>query len=205
MRFDGAYGFYPIVDTVDWMKRLLPCGVKTLQLRIKDQSGAELERSVAEAVEMGREYGCQVVINDYWQLALKHGAAFLHLGQEDLDAADVAAIEESGIALGISTHSPEELDRALTCRVAYVALGPVYETTLKKMPWAPQGLERVKRWKEMIDCPLVAIGGLTLERAPGVLAAGADSIAMVSDVTLNRDPEARVAEWLDLFSARAAA
>ncbi len=199
MRTDGIYGFYPIVDSYDWLVRLLPLGVKTIQLRIKDKNDDDVRDQLHDAISLARTYKCQLVINDYWRLALDLGAEFIHLGQEDLDDADKEIILNSGIKLGISTHTNRELDRALSWPHDHVALGPVYETTLKQMRYSPQGLERIGVWKKRVDCPLIAIGGISLERAPKVLAAGADAIAVVTDVVFNPKPEARVEQWIKLF------
>lgn len=204
MKTAGSHGFYPVVDDVDWVRRFLPLGVRTIQLRIKGQPESAVRRQIREALAVAADYDdCQLIINDYWQESIREGATWLHLGQEDLAGADLAAIRAAGIRLGVSTHSPEELANALDAGPDYVALGPVYETTLKKMPWSPQGLERIDEWKARFACPLVAIGGITLERAPAVLAAGADSIAVVSDVLYASDPDSRVRAWLDLFRERA--
>ena len=204
MKTAGSYGFYPVVDDVDWVRRFLPLGVRTIQLRIKGQPESAVRRQIREALAVAADYDdCQLIINDYWQESIREGATWLHLGQEDLAGADLAAIRAAGIRLGVSTHSPEELANALDVEPDYVALGPIYETTLKKMPWSPQGLERIGEWKARLACPLVAIGGITLERAPAVLAAGADSIAVVSDVLYASDPDSRVRAWLDLFRERA--
>ncbi len=204
MKTAGSHGFYPVVDDVRWVRRLLPLGVRTIQLRIKERSEAEVRRQIREALAIAADHdGCQMIVNDYWRAAIREGAAWLHLGQEDLAGADLVAIRAAGIRLGVSTHSPEELADALDARPDYVALGPIYETTLKKMPWSPQGLARIGEWKARLACPLVAIGGITLERAPAVLAAGADSVAVVSDVLRARDPDGRARAWLDLFRERA--
>ncbi len=204
MKTAGSHGFYPVVDDVRWVRRLLPLGVRTIQLRIKERSEAEACRQIREALAIAADHGgCQMIVNDYWRAAIREGAAWLHLGQEDLAGADLVAIRAAGIRLGVSTHSPEELADALDARPDYVALGPIYETTLKKMPWSPQGLARIGEWKARLACPLVAIGGITLERAPAVLAAGADSIAVVSDVLRAPDPDGRARAWLDLFRERA--
>ena len=137
------------------------------------------------------------MVNDHWQLAIELGCDWLHLGQEDLDGADLPAIRRAGLRLGVSTHDEAELARALSVRPDYVALGPVWPTILKQMPWAPQGLERVSDWKRQLGAvPLVAIGGLTPERRAAALAAGADVVSAVTDITLNPDPEARMGEWL---------
>jgi thiamine-phosphate pyrophosphorylase len=190
--------FYQIVDDAAWLPRLLPVGVKLVQLRVKDKTELELRAQIIAARDVCASHGAILVINDYWQLAIELGCSYVHLGQEDLDTADVAAIRRAGMQLGISTHDEAELERALALQPDYVALGPVYPTILKQMPWAPQGLERVAQWKARVgNIPLVGIGGLSVERAPGVLAAGADCVAVVTDVLLNANPEARTREWLD--------
>jgi thiamine-phosphate pyrophosphorylase len=199
IRVEGLDVFYPIVPDAAWLARLLPLGVKTVQLRVKDAGVDTVVREIATSIDLCRRHGCQLIVNDYWREALAAGADFVHLGQEDLAGADVAALRAKGVRLGISTHSPEELATALAQRPDYVALGPIYETKLKVMKWAPQGLDRVADWRRRIgDLPLVAIGGLTPARSEAVLAAGADSLAVVTDVITHTDPEARVREWLTL-------
>jgi thiamine-phosphate pyrophosphorylase len=193
----GLDVFYPIVPDAEWIARLLPLGVKTVQLRVKDAAPDVVVREIAAGLDLCRRHGCQLIVNDYWREALDAGADFVHLGQEDLAGADVAALEARGVRLGISTHSHAELAIALAARPDYVALGPIYETKLKVMKWAPQGLDRIADWRRRIgDLPLVAIGGLTPERTPAVLAAGADSVAVVTDFITHADPDARVREWL---------
>ncbi len=194
---EGLDVFYPIVPDVSWLARLVPLGVKTVQLRLKDAPPDRVRREIAESLALCARHGCQLIVNDYWREALELGADYIHLGQEDLAAADVAAIHAKSARLGISTHSEEELATALAARPAYVALGPIYETRLKVMKWAPQGLSRVAEWKRRIGTlPLVAIGGLTPERADAVHAAGADSLAVITDFFTHPDPEARVRQWL---------
>ncbi|GLK86806.1 thiamine phosphate synthase [Ancylobacter defluvii] len=191
--------FYLIVDRASWLPRLLPQGVKLVQLRAKDMETDELRREIAEAKAVCARYGAQLVVNDYWQLAIDAGCDFVHLGQEDLAEADVPAIRRAGMRLGVSTHDEAELDTALAVQPDYVALGPVYPTILKAMKWAPQGLERVAGWKKQVgDLPLVGIGGVNLDRARGVLDAGADSISVVTDVLLNPHPEARARAFVEL-------
>ena len=188
--------FYPIFDSADWLERLLPYGIRLVQLRVKDQPENVLRQEIARARDLCAAHQCQLIVNDYWQLAIELNCDFVHLGQEDLDEADVAAIRRAGIKLGLSTHDDDELDRALSHNPEYVALGPVYPTILKKMRWTEQGLGRVTEWKQRVgDTPLVAIGGMTVERAPGAFEAGADIISAVTDITLNENPEARVHEW----------
>lgn len=194
MRLDP---FYLIVDHVDWLRRLLPCGVKLVQLRIKDSGEEELRAQIALARELCRSHGAQLIVNDYWRLALELGCDFVHLGQEDLAAADLAAIRRGGLRLGLSTHDGAELGIALAAQPDYVALGPVFPTLLKQMPWAPQGLDKLGLWKSRIGgLPLVAIGGMTPERAVEALRAGAQSAAVVTDISLNADPEGRARQWV---------
>lgn len=190
--------FYLIVDSADWIERLVPIGVKLVQLRMKDQSEYVLRAHIRRAKTVCAAYGCQLIINDYWQIAIKEQCDFVHLGQEDLADADVAAIRTAGLKLGLSTHDEAELETALAAKPDYVALGPIYPTVLKKMKWDPQGLERIRVWKDKVaPLPLVAIGGLRPERLDGVFAQGADSAAVVTDITLNADPEARTREWIE--------
>ena len=189
--------FYPIFDSADWVSRALAVGVRMIQLRMKDASDEALRAEIARARDLARERGAILVVNDHWRLAIELGCDWLHLGQEDLDEADLSAIRAAGLRLGVSTHDGAELDRALSVGPDYVALGPVWPTILKKMPWAPQGLDRVGEWKRRVDAvPLVAIGGLTPERGRAALDAGADVVSAVTDITLNPDPEARMREWL---------
>lgn len=190
--------FYPIVPSADWVARLAPLGVRSLQLRIKDMTEQEARVEIAAALAVAKSAGCRLIVNDFWQAAIDLGATELHLGQEDLAAADLAAIRRAGIALGISTHDDDELETALRADPYYVALGPIYETKLKVMKWAPQGLEKLGTWKKRIGTlPLVAIGGITPDRAGPVLAAGADSIAVITDFVTAPHPESRVRLWLD--------
>ncbi|WP_088346087.1 MULTISPECIES: thiamine phosphate synthase [Rhodomicrobium] len=188
--------FYPIVPDAAWVARIVPLGVKTVQLRVKDADAATIAREIAASLAVCKAHGSQLIVNDYWREAIALGADYIHLGQEDLADADLAAIRKAGLKLGISTHTHEELRIALVAEPDYVALGPIYETTLKVMKYDPQGLARIGEWKSLIRCPLVAIGGISLERAPGVFAAGADSIAVVSDIVASPDPEGRIAQWL---------
>ena len=189
--------FYPIVPSLAWLARLVPLGVEIIQLRIKNQPPETIRAEIAGALELCAAQNCQLIVNDYWREAIELGADYIHLGQEDLAAADLAAIKRAGLRLGVSSHDHAELATALAVAPDYIALGPVYETTLKKMKWAPQGLARVREWSERIaPLPLVAIGGITLERAPSVWAAGAASVAVVTDIITHDDPEARVAAWL---------
>ena len=189
--------FYPIFDDADWLARMLPLGVRLVQLRLKDRPLPELRAQIRRARDLCRAAGAVLVVNDHWQLALEEGCDWVHLGQEDLDRADMAAIRAGGLRLGVSTHDRDELARALALKPDYIALGPVWPTILKKMKWHQQGVEKLTEWKAIIgDIPLVAIGGLTPERAVMAFAAGADVASAVTDITLNPDPEGRVRDWL---------
>lgn len=196
--------FYPIVEDADWVARVVGAGAKLVQLRMKDADGANIRAHIARARDICAKVGATLVVNDFWQDAIDLRCAYVHLGQGDLDTADVPALRSAGIKLGLSTHDHAELDRALSFDPDYVALGPIYPTLLKQMPWAPQGLARISEWKRLIGTkPLVAIGGLTLDRIPGVLAAGADCVAVVTDIVRADDPEARTREWLTATRQRA--
>lgn len=189
--------FYPIVDSADWVARLLPQGARLVQLRVKDRSDAATRDEIARTKTLCAAAGAQLVVNDYWQAAIDLGCDFVHLGQEDLDDADIPAIRAAGLRLGVSTHDEAELSRALELAPDYIALGPIYPTRLKAMRFAPQGLERIGQWKARIGAiPLVAIGGISLDRVAGVLGAGADIVAVVTDITLDADPDARARAWV---------
>jgi thiamine-phosphate pyrophosphorylase len=197
MRETALDRFYPIVDSAVWVGRLVRAGARLIQLRVKDRDDDEIIRETREALAICRNQGAQLIVNDYWEIAIAEGADFLHLGQGDLDGADMKHIRAHGARVGISTHDHTELDRALSFDPDYVALGPIYPTILKAMPFGPQGLERIGEWKRLIGSrPLVAIGGLNLERAALCLEAGADSVAVVTDITLNANPEGRAREWI---------
>ncbi|WP_409075114.1 thiamine phosphate synthase [Pantoea sp. C3] len=181
-------GLYPVVDNVEWIERLLKAGVRTLQLRIKDQPDEAVEPAIVQAITLGKQYRARLFINDYWRLAIKHNAYGVHLGQEDLDVANLALINQAGLRLGISTHDDAELDRALALRPSYIALGHIFPTQTKEMPSAPQGLTELKRHLARLqDIPTVAIGGISIARAPEVLATGVGSIAVVSAITQAAD------------------
>ena len=196
--------FYPVVDSLDWVKRLTALGVGTIQLRAKELNDSEALQLVSDALELTKGTPTKLVVNDYWRAAIVANAQHLHLGQEDLAEADLAAIREAGLTLGISTHDDTELETALRAEPDYIALGPIFPTTLKSMRFAPQDIPKITEWKKRIgNVPLVAIGGIKFEQAAEIFAAGADSIAVVSDVTQNANPDARVKQWLG-ESAKAA-
>jgi len=195
MRLDP---FYLLVDDSSWIRRLAPLGLKLVQLRIKKTDDEHLRVQIAEAQQLCERYGLQLIINDYWKLAIELGCDFVHLGQEDLDAADVETIRQAGLRLGVSTHNADELHRVVGLNPDYVALGPIFPTRSKEVHFAAQGLDPIRSWKAQLNgIPLVAIGGLSLEHAAQVLKAGADSIAVISDVCQHPDPERRCRQWLE--------
>ena len=190
--------FYLIVDRAAWIERLGPLGLKLVQLRIKDLEGEALRAEIRAAKEICEKHGITLVINDFWQMAAEEGCEWVHLGQEDLAEADLPAIRAAGLKLGLSSHDDAELDTAIAAKPDYIALGPVFPTILKKMKWHQQGLPRVSEWKARVgDIPLVGIGGMSVERATGVFEAGADIVSVVTDITLNEDPEGRVKQWIE--------
>ncbi|HEX4387417.1 MAG TPA: thiamine phosphate synthase [Steroidobacteraceae bacterium] len=193
---------YPIVESAAWVRRLAPLGVRLLQLRIKERPAERIAAEIRAAQAACRAHGVQLIVNDHWQLALEAGCDFVHLGQGDLAEADLPGLRRAGVRLGVSTHDEAELERALAASPDYVALGPIYPTLLKVMPWRPQGLARLRAWKDRIGLlPLVAIGGLTVARLPGVFAAGADVAAVVTDIVRADDPDERTREWLAVAAA----
>src|ERR1700761_6550738 len=189
--------FYPVVDSVAWVARLTALGVGTIQLRAKDLNDSQALQIVTDALDVTRGTATKLVVNDYWRAAIVAGATHLHLGQEDLVDADLKEIRAAKLTLGISTHDDEELATALRAKPDYIALGPIFPTTLKSMRFAPQGIPKITEWKKRIgNIPLVAIGGIKPEQAPAGFAAGPASIAVVSDITGHADPDARVRAWL---------
>ncbi|NPE58656.1 thiamine phosphate synthase [Dickeya dadantii] len=203
---DARLGLYPVVDSVEWIERLLGAGVHTIQLRIKDQPADQAEPDIIRSIALGRRYQARLFINDYWQLAVKHQAYGVHLGQEDLDTADLDAIRAAGLRLGVSTHDDAELARAVAIKPSYIALGHIFPTQTKAMPSAPQGLVELARHIRALDgrFPTVAIGGISIDRVPAVLGTGVGSIAVVSAITQAADWRAATATLLRLTEGREA-
>jgi hydroxymethylpyrimidine kinase/phosphomethylpyrimidine kinase/thiamine-phosphate diphosphorylase len=192
-------GLYPIVDRADWIERLLALGVNMIQLRVKDMHGVPLENEVRRAIEAGRQAGARIFINDHWELALRYGAYGVHLGQDDLPTTDLRALAEAGLRLGISTHGYAEVARALAVRPSYVAIGTLFASPSKTFAHQPMGLTAFTRLRKLIAEPVIAIGGITVERAPEVLRAGANGLAVISDITKAVDLAARVRQWQALW------
>ncbi len=189
--------FYLIVSHVSQIELLVPHGVRLVQLRLKDLPDIEVRRQITRARDFCAVHRVQLVVNDHWKLALDLNCRYVHLGQEDMDTTDFPALRRAGTWFGLSTHNEPELERALSFDPAYIALGPIYPTLLKKMTVGPQGLAQITRWKKKTgQVPLVAIGGITPERLSGVFDAGADSAAVVTDIQRAEDPEAQTRKWL---------
>jgi len=189
------FGLYPVVDSIDWLQRVLAVGVSIAQLRIKATNPDILHQQVHQAVALGRQYQSQVFINDHWQLAIEAGAYGVHLGQDDLTTADLAAIANAGLRLGVSTHGYAELCRVLPLTPSYIALGHVYPTTTKRMPSQPQGPARLAAYQALCgSIPTVAIGGIGLAQIPSVRAAGVHNVAVVSAITRAANPPAAIAQ-----------
>lgn len=196
-------GLYPVVDSIEWVERLLKIGVTTIQLRIKDKQPKDVEQDIITAIKLGRKYNARLFINDYWELAIKHHAYGVHLGQEDLDIADLDAIKQSGLCLGISTHNDTELQRAKRLLPSYIALGHIFPTTTKDMPSKPQGLRALKHQVEQThDFPTVAIGGISLEKVSDVVATGVGGVALVSAITKASDWQQVTLKLLELVEGK---
>ncbi|KND57693.1 Thiamin-phosphate pyrophosphorylase [Candidatus Paraburkholderia schumanniana] len=197
-------GLYPVLPSAEWVERVLDLGARTAQLRRKTSDAADLQREIARSVEAGRRHDAQLFINDHWREAIAAGAYGVHLGQEDLQTADLNAIAKAGLRLGLSTHGYYEMLRALHFRPSYLALGAVFPTTTKVMPTKPQGLARLARYVQLLSgrVPLVAIGGIDAKAMPGVLATGVGSGAVVRAVTEAPDTAAAVSSLQQMFASQ---
>ncbi len=199
-----ALGVYAVVDSAAWVQRVFAAGIRTVQLRIKDPATPDLEAQVRQSIAAAAEVSAaQLFINDHWQLALRCGAYGVHLGQEDLESADFAALRSAGVRVGLSTHSYWEVARALALQPSYIACGPLFATSSKDMPWIPQGLDNLRYWAQLLDTPVVGIGGLTLGHMADVAASGAAGAAVISAITQAEDPDAACRELQAAFAAAA--
>lgn len=189
-------GLYPIVDSSHWLEKLLPEGVKCIQLRIKNMHQTRLEEEIKRSVLLAKKYGATLFINDYWELAIRYGAEGVHLGQEDLYAADIDKIYQSGLYLGVSTYCYYEVARAHALNPSYIACGPIYPTTSKVMSVQPQGIEQLQRWRRTLHYPLVAIGGIDFERLPEILKAGVEGVSLISAITKADNPLTATQQFL---------
>ncbi len=194
-------GLYPIVDSSDWVERLLPQGVKCIQLRIKNMSQVRLEEEIKRSIFLAKKYGATLFINDYWELAIRFGAEGIHLGQEDLEEADIEQIHSSGLYLGVSTYCYYEVAAAHAINPSYIACGPIYPTTSKVMSYQPQGIEQLQRWRRTLHYPLVAIGGINFDRLPEILKAGVDGVSLISAITKADNPLTTTQQFLTQMKA----
>lgn len=194
-------GIYPVVDTFDWVQKLVKEGIETIQLRVKDKDLSETTQQIKQASDHLAEKSVSFFVNDHWQIAIEQGAYGVHLGQEDLHDANLKHIADANLRLGISTHSYWELARALAINPSYIALGPIFETTSKQMPFSPQGIERLHQWVSLLDgeYPVVAIGGINVERAKQLKPTGVGSVAMITAITLADDYRQTTNELLTLW------
>jgi thiamine-phosphate diphosphorylase len=190
-------GLYPIVDHAEWVEKLLTWGIRTIQLRIKDQPIDIITENIINSINIAKKYDAQLFINDYWQLAIQYGAFGVHLGQEDIVDANVVAIKKAGLRLGVSTHSDVEIKKALDYQPSYIAFGPIYHTNTKQMPYSPQGLERLKACCQWSKVPVVAIGGINRSRVKGILTTGVDGVAILSAIVASAEPAAEVKALLE--------
>lgn len=194
-------GIYPVVDNADWVERLIDEGVDTIQLRVKDLDNESTNQQIVSALRYLQDKSVQFFVNDHWQMAIELDTYGVHLGQEDLHDANLKILAEAGLRLGISTHSYWELARALAVNPSYIALGPIYETTSKQMPFSPQGIGRLQQWVNLLKghYPVVAIGGITLERAEQLKVTGVGSVAMITAITRAKDYKYVTQQLLDLW------
>ena len=184
---DRNLGLYAVVDSAAWVERVLAVGVRTVQLRIKEGTHQNLSREVLRSVQVARAMQAQLFINDHWKLAIEHGAYGVHLGQEDLLAADMDAIRDAGLCVGLSTHSYWEVCRAHAWTPSYIACGPIHATTTKEMPWWPQGTDNLAYWCRVLREPVVAIAGMDAERSAEAMRCGADGVAVLRGILLASD------------------
>ncbi len=197
---ERSLGLYPVVDRFSWVEQLLPCGLKQLQLRVKDKEGSALEAEIRQSVALAKQYQARLFVNDHWELALRYGAYGVHLGQDDFQRTDFEKLRKAGLRLGISTHGYYEMARAHALRPSYLAFGPIYHTTSKAISLPPQGISRLKRWRRTLSYPLVAIGGINSERISEVCSTGVDGVALISAITQAPDPLKATLELLTRVS-----
>ena len=194
-------GLYPVIDSLAWLKRLLPLNLNIIQLRVKHKTESELEDIIAAATSLCAGSNTRLFINDYWRLAIKYGAYGVHIGQEDIVDADLTQIQAAGLRLGISTHGCYEFLLAQQLKPSYLAIGAIYPTNTKDMTGQIQGIDNLIHTLSLAtDIPVVAIGGINHTRASEVWATGVDSLAVVTAITEANSPEASVTRFQTLLS-----
>ncbi|MDP3701796.1 MAG: thiamine phosphate synthase [Hylemonella sp.] len=197
-----ALGLYAVLPDAQWVGRVARAGVPTVQLRFKSDDAAAVQREVQAAVEAVRGTSALLFINDHWRQAIAAGAYGVHLGQEDMEIADFAAIRAAGLRLGLSSHGYAEMVRADTVSPSYVAMGAVYPTTLKRMATAAQGPGRLAAYARLMrNYPGVGIGGISAAELPEIKATGVGSLAVVRAITAEADPEQAIAKLIAAWEA----
>lgn len=195
-------GLYAVLPDAAWVARMAKAGVPTLQLRFKSDDPRAIAREVRAAVQAVQGTDALLFINDHWQAAIDADAYGVHLGQEDMELADLQKIRAAGLRLGLSSHGYAEMLRADSFSPSYIALGAVFPTTLKRMVTAPQGSGRLRAYATLMrDYPLVAIGGIDHSKLPEVLASGVGSVAVVRALVTAEQPEAMAASLQAAISA----
>ncbi|CAA6813241.1 MAG: Thiamin-phosphate pyrophosphorylase (EC [uncultured Sulfurovum sp.] len=194
-------GIYPLVDRANKLETLYSLGITTAQLRIKDLKNKELENEIIQAIQISEKYQARLFINDYWQLAIKHKAYGIHLGQEDLVETDLEAIHKVGIRLGVSTHTTKEIEMALEIEPSYLAIGPIFHTNSKVVNYDTVGITELAKWSKNVPYPIVAIGGINLKNIQDIISISTvDGIAMISELLENnRISESKTKMLLKFF------
>jgi len=199
---------YVIVDagllrepTTEIARKLLGAGVKMLQYRAKNVPAKEMLASARELAGMARSAGARIFVNDRPDVAYLSKAHGVHVGQDDLEVEEARAVVGPEAWVGLSTHNIEQFEKAARSSADYIAVGPIFETTSKVNPDPVVGLELVRRARRLTERPVVAIGGITLERAAEVIDAGADSVAVISDILAAEDPAERASQYLRRLEA----
>lgn len=188
-------------DPVEFVKRLMGAGARLFQYRNKTAPAREVLQAVQALNVTARQVGAAFLVNDRPDIARLAGANGVHVGQEDLEAAAARAIVGLGATVGVSTHNLEQIKAAADTDVDYIAVGPVFATRSKAKADPVVGLELIRQARQLTRKPIVAIGGITLERAGEVITAGADSVAVISDILAAKNPIARVKQYLEILPA----
>lgn len=193
-------GLYGVMPDADWVKRMVDAELPTVQLRFKSEDRFKIKKQIRAAVEAVQNSNTLLFINDHWQEAIDAGAYGVHLGQEDMEIANLEEIRSAGLRLGLSTHGYAEMAYADRFCPSYIAMGAVFPTNLKKMPTVPQGLGRLYQYaKLMSHYPLVAIGGIDQDSIRAVSKSGVGSVAVVRAITQAKDPKAAVKHLQELM------
>ena len=193
-------GLYAVMPDADWIKRMVDAEVPTVQLRLKSEDNQLIRQQIAESVQAVKGSKTLLFINDFWQEAIEAGAYGIHLGQEDIETADLDAIRSAGLRLGLSTHGYAEMVKADRLCPSYIAMGAIFPTNLKKMPTAPQGLGRLYQYAKLMNHhSLVAIGGIDESSIHAVAQSGVGSVAVVRAINGASDPKAAVKRLQELM------